>query len=515
MKRWGFVALPLLLAPARATDVTAIVPATLASIGSVSERFQSYNVEMIEVTGGAFWKPYDSVAGAPTGPTPPGMDPNIYSYRPPKDLANPRLRMLAAALGPAYVRVSGTWANATYFADTNSAPKEPPPGYNGVLTRAQWKGVVEFAHAVGAKIVTSFAVSTGTRDANGVWTPENAKAWLSYSRSIGGDIAAAEFANEPSLPNLMSVPKGYDAAAWGRDFKIWRAFLKKTDPNILVLGPGSTGDQAGQTNDPAKNNGFMRTEDMLKAMGPGLDAFSYHHYGDVSERCKGHRTEDNALDEEWLARTSVTRATYAALRDQYEPGKPLWLTEVGETACGGNPWAKTFLDTFRYLDQLGRLAKEGVQTVMHNTLAISDYGLIDERTLTPRPNYWAALLWRRLMGTTVLDAGIPIRQGLHVYAMCERNRQGGVALLVINNDRTQAQSLSIAGAMLRYTLDAPKLDDGSVRLNGQVLALEPNGMLPSLKGERVKAGEVMFAPLTISFVAIPEARNPACRHAGW
>jgi hypothetical protein len=40
--------------------------------------------------------------------------------------------------------------------------------------------------------------------------------------------------------------------------------------------------------------------------------------------------------------------------------------------------------------------------------------LLDENTLAPRPNYWAALLWRRLMGTTVLDSGVPIQKGLHV-----------------------------------------------------------------------------------------------------
>ena len=39
-----------------------------------------------------------------------------YAYRAPIDLTNARLRKLAAALAPAYVRVSGTWANATYFA---------------------------------------------------------------------------------------------------------------------------------------------------------------------------------------------------------------------------------------------------------------------------------------------------------------------------------------------------------------------------------------------------------------
>src|SRR6476620_9828624 len=105
-----------------------LAPSTMPSIGSVSERYQSYNVEMVEVTGGRFWKPYspepDRIlqqlapdAGAPGADTPAGMNADLYQYRPPIDLDNARLRRLAAALGPAYVRVSGTWANTTYFAD--------------------------------------------------------------------------------------------------------------------------------------------------------------------------------------------------------------------------------------------------------------------------------------------------------------------------------------------------------------------------------------------------------------
>jgi hypothetical protein len=97
------------------------------------------------------------------------MDPSMYEYRGPIDLANPRLRALAKALGPAYLRVSGTWANTTYFHDSDAAPpSKPPEGFNGVLTRQQWEDVVEFARAVNAKIVTSFATSPGTRDAKGV-----------------------------------------------------------------------------------------------------------------------------------------------------------------------------------------------------------------------------------------------------------------------------------------------------------------------------------------------------------
>jgi hypothetical protein len=47
-------------------------------------------------------------------------------------------------------------------------PAKPPQGFDGVLTRQLWRGVVDCAQAVDAKIVTSFATSPGTRDAQGV-----------------------------------------------------------------------------------------------------------------------------------------------------------------------------------------------------------------------------------------------------------------------------------------------------------------------------------------------------------
>src|SRR3979409_259028 len=128
----------------------------------------------------------------------------------------------------------------------------------------------------------------------------------------------------------------------------------------------------------------------------------------------------------------------------------MWLTETADAACGGNPWASTFLDTFRYLDQLGRLARVGVQVVAHNTLAASDYGLLDEKTLRPRPNYWAALLWRKLMGTTVLAAGV--HHGTRFYAHSRREVPGAVTLLAISTDRTATTVLQLPSSSERYTL---------------------------------------------------------------
>jgi len=487
---WPISALLIALPCPAFADQLSITPASLPLTGTVDQRFQSYNVEMVEVTGGRFWMPYR--------PTTSDGHSDLYQYRPPTDLTDPRLRKLARALAPAYMRVSGSWANATYFAGSDRAPSVPPAGFDAVLSHRQWRQVVDFSKAVGAQIVTSFAVSPGTRDAAGVWSPDEARRLLDYTHSAGGRIAAAEFTNEPNLA-VSGMPAGYDAKAYARDFKIFRSLVKTDFPEIVVLGPGTVGKATSAA-------------DLLAASSPdGVDAVSYHHYGTLSERCSGTSAPEEALSEEWLSRTDQTFDFYRSLRDRLAPGKPIWLTETAEGACGGNRWDATFLDTFRYLDQLGRLARAGVRVVMHNTLAASDYGLLDERTLAPRPNYWGALLWRQFMGSGVLDPGVPVQAGLHVYAHCQRGTPGGVSILVINSDAGASHIMTLASASERYTLDAPNLRDGTVRLNGRPLQLDANHDLPPIAGARMAAGALTFAPATITFLAVPAASNGACR----
>ena len=147
--------------------------------------------------------------------------------------------------------------------------------------------------------------------------------------------------------------------------------------------------------------------------------------------------------------------------------------------------------------------------MIHNTLAASDYGLLDDATLQPRPKYWGALLWRRLMGTTVLDPGAPVQANLHIYAHCQRAVPGGVSLLVINTDKAP-HSLTLSTASVRYTLDAAGLSDSVVRLNGNTLMLNDRNELPTLAGAPMIAKTVTFEPATISFLAIPSAANGAC-----
>jgi len=502
---------------------TTVAPAHMPKIGTVDPRFVSYNVEMVEVTGGRFWKPYSAdtaptelaKAATPKASPTAGLDPNLFEYRPPIDLTNARLRNLAKALGPAYVRVSGSWANRTYFQDNdNPPPKQAPAGFDDVLTRAQWKGVIEFSRAVGAQIVTSFATSPGTRDAGRVWTPTQAKAFLDYTKAVGGRIAAAEFMNEPTIAVRQGAPAGYDAAAFAKDMKVFGPFLRRQSPETLLLGPGGTGE--GRATGPTPPADIIGSEDILKTTGPAFDVFSYHFYGALSRRCtaigRGRAvTLDQALSPEWLDQTDQVEAFYAAMRDTYLPGKPIWVTETAEAACGGDTFAGQFADTFRFLNQFGTLARKGVQVIMHNTLAASDYGLIDEKTFEPRPNYWAAVLWNKTMGTTVLSAGGQNDGPVRIFAHCMKQARGGVALLALNTDKKEEHTLEVLMSGERFTLTAPALTSTNVLLNGSELTARPDGSLPSILGQPLKAGNLRLPPQSISFLVFPSAGNSSCQ----
>ena len=508
-------------ASAQTSTITAN-PATMPRIATVDPRFQSFNIEMVEVTGGNFWKPYSKTVDAPATVAPKsspsnqpiGMNPSMFHYRSPIDLSNARLRKLAAALGPTYVRVSGTWQNTTYFQDSDGpSPAIPPTGFNGVLTRQEWKGVVDFSNAVNAGIVTSFATSAGTRDANELWTNDQAAKFVAYTKSIGGKIAAAEFMNEPTMPSAAGAPKGYNGPAFGRDIAVFVPFLKKASPDTIILGPGSVGE--GFQMIPA-NMGILSSEEMLTATGPAFDALSYHFYGGVSSRCAtmvpgGGTTISAALTDDWLDRTDVVEAFYAKLRDRFEPGKKMWLTETAQTACGGDAWASTFLDSFRYLNQLGTLAQKGVQVVAHNTLAASDYALLDSDTFRPRPNYWAALLWSRFMGTTVLDPAVAKTPGVHTYAQCLKNVPGGLALLVINANPNSTIEVSLPQKSERYTLSSREMQGREVSLNGTPLALGQDDALPILNGIATPAGSLTLPPASITFLTLRAVNNSFCK----
>ena len=206
----------------------------------------------------------------------------------------------------------------------------------------------------------------------------------------------------------------------------------------------------------------------------------------------GHWLADTAHTEEYLDVALNCARTYAPLRDKYCPGGEMWVTESGDAGGGGDTWASTYLDVLRTLNELAGFAAITDGVIFHNTLASSDYGFLAREVFDPRPNYFAVLLWNRLMGTTVYDTAEPLREGAHVFAHSRKDGKEGVVYLVINNSLTETTTVELPKSAERYTLAG---EGGNVRaavmtLNGKPLVLGAGNSLPELTPAAQEAGTV-------------------------
>jgi hypothetical protein len=486
-------------------------------VAEVDERFLSFAVDTAQVVGGAFWAP-------------PGTGQGLLETRavPAYDFARPRLRALAGALAPAYLRIGGTDADRTVYRMGEDGGGAPPAGARWVLTRERWDQVNEFASTLGLRIMFTLNAGPSARDADGAWDPESARGLVAYSQRRGYPIDVWELGNEINLFPLAHLtwlgPERY-----GDDVELARRLLDDLHAPGRLAGVGSAFW-------PVLGEGRSFSEVALGRAGRFLDVVTWHYYPQQSQRCPlatRRAAAGRPLDADELAEVERWAARMEEAARAHAPSAAVWLGETGSAQCGGEPGlSDTYADTLWWLDELGRLARRGQRVVVRQTLSGSDYGLVDDRTLRPNPSYWASWLWRDLMGTRVLAASTsPGAESLRAYAHCLRGGgdgsgdrpAGGVAVLLINVHPTDGVTVDLGGAggspasVLRVDADGPAAR--ALRLDGAVLDVRADGSLPPPPrldgaGGGAPAGastRVSMAPLSIAFVALPQAHAPACR----
>lgn len=484
---------------------------TLRTIRTISPRLVSYNIEMAEVTGGTFWKAYtpEQIAGTQPVTSIRSVEDQAGCMQvyPPIELADRKLRCLAAALGPAWVRVSGTWATKTYYDFDGHTGGTPPEGYQNVLTADRWRAVLDFVKAVEGRLLISVSHCAGTHDEP--WRPDQARLIFDASRDYGVPIDAVEFINEPNFLAMSGLPKGYTAADYARDQDIFCRFVRENYPGTQIVGPCTA--TVGSPNVHGLESGLAGkflpvpiVDELMAGAEEMPDVFSYHCYFGTSQRIAamgGCWEPEEALSEAYLSVAADCAGRYGEIRDRLCPGAPLWVTESGDAAGGGTVWASTYLDVLRTLNELGSFARLTDGVIFHNTLAASDYGFLAPGTFEPRPNYFAVLLWNRLMGTAVYDAEESCREGAHVYVHGRKDGKPGAAWLVLNNSRTEETAVALPVEAERYTLSAPRLRAGVMTLNGRPLVLD-NGRLPDMEPMRQAPGTVLLPPATATFLLV-------------
>lgn len=148
-------------------------------------------------------------------------------------------------LGPVWVRTSGTWATKTYYDFDGHTGGTAPEGFQNVLTREQWEGVLDFVKAVDGRLLISVGNCVGNHKPDGSWDPAQARLLLDFSREYGVPVAAAEFMNEPNLLGMSGAPEGCTLEQLCRDQDAFFRMLKEDYPEVLLVGPSATCDPVG------------------------------------------------------------------------------------------------------------------------------------------------------------------------------------------------------------------------------------------------------------------------------
>lgn len=440
----------------------------------------------------------------------PGADPAedpTEADRGPFDFDRPALRPLVAALAPAMVRVGGTDADHLWYDPSGDTPAVPD-GFRGVVDASTWDALTRFARDTGTEVFFTLNAGPSVRDAEGVWSADNAASLMAFAADRDDPIAAWELGDELNafpLEHGVQVP----AEQYAADLASLGAVRDATTPGVPVAGPSVA-------YSPVNGEVVPYLDGALAAAGTALDVVTWHYHPQQAEDCPVQSrpaAPEVMLDPVHLDEVALWAEAVEALAALHVPHADVWLGETANARCGGAAGVSdTWASSFWFLDQLGLLARRGQPRMVRQGLAGGADGMLDGATLQPRPDYWAALLWRTTMGDRVLEAvsGDP---ALRIYAHCHPQGDGAVSVLAINLDAERTVDVGVAGLSSRnmrvHVLEADALDSVELRYNGEPLVFGDDLVVPTLEGE-IATGLVL-APLSIGVAVLPEAAAPACR----
>ena len=465
--------------------------------------------------------------------------------------ANPNLRAAARGLSPSKLRFGGSGHDYLVYGLSPGSPEcsHLPPLTScsyftpGCLNATHWDNLYGLAEHSGSDFIfgVSFDLGVACKKAGSSrtyhWNATNVASLLSYLATKKQRVFGFELGNE--INNAGGPPCNLTADMQADALVAFSKLVQATLPGTRLIGPDTGG------RDPLP---WLRAYLPTQA-GAMLHAVTHHVYPGVS------RSSYNAPEK--LDGTADEISWYTSVVKTLAPNAQIWAGEDGpkgggdDGTCGKDSVCSTYASAVWYADDLANRAKHGFVQYQRQTLFGGSYGLTASATPHPqsalgaeealllRPGYYVNFLWKRLLGTRVLNAsstnryvrsyaftGVPPSP----YAPRECTEAGSVQLLLLNLRNHTSMSISFDflsfGSLMRYTawtLEPPKGDSAAgggrsalnpfasrARLNGKELPqsvdLEPGAPEPAFLRE-VGAGTsgtvatgAELPPLSITFV---------------
>ncbi|CAN6802004.1 hypothetical protein Bca4012_092869 [Brassica carinata] len=458
------------------------------------------------------------------------------------DLNNTIFQNAIREFAPLKIRIGGTLQDLVIY----ETPDQKQPclpftqntsllfGYTqGCLPMRRWNQLNDFFSKTGAKVIFGLNALSGRSiqsngEAVGAWDYTNAESFIRYIVQNNHTVDGWELGNE-----LCGSGVGTRVAAsqYATDTIALRNIVNRVykdgSPMPLVIGPGGFFDAAWFTEYLNKaENSLNATTRHIYNLGPGVDQ---------------HLIE-KILNPSYLDQEAITFRSLKNIINNSSTRAVAWVGEAGGAYNSGrNLVSNAFVYSFWYLDQLGMASVYDTKTYCRQSLIGGNYGLLNTTNFTPNPDYYSALIWRRLMGRKALFTSFSGTKKIRSYTHCARQSKG-ITVLLMNLDNTTTVVANVelnntyklrhrkTSQKIARTSQMPWVSDGETQreeyhltandgnlhsqtmlLNGHALQVNSIGDIPPLEPIHVNSTDpITIAPYSIAFVHMPNVVVPAC-----
>ena len=456
-----------------------------------------------------------------------GMDVNLIRHGwITLNFTSERLKTMAKALSPAYLRVSGTDADRMFFDKDGKIKKKKSqyeinkalrllrekgelfPFTNFNMTGEDWDLVNIFTQSVGWRVIFGFNLQTRN---NSRWDPSNAMTLLDYSIEKGYyRNLDFELGNEPNHYQTRKGQVILNFTQIGNDFVFLRKLLNGPKYGIyygksILVGPDVTG--SASSND---------VTEFLNTAGGVVRGMTWHQYYGSSKTIKNVKdyTNPNILD----SYIGVVKNMAKGIHQSSYPNLKSWQ---GETATvvhpPGNDIAMSYVAGFMLVDKLGLNALYGVELFVRQTFYGFWFTMVDQ-ALYPTPDFWITLIYKKLVGRKVFETDVTINDTEHdkkyarFYAHCTpvsaTYPKGAVTVYGMNlfNDHLNIQIDLIPDLEIDQYVLTPGgwggLTSRFIALNDEILLMPDDHNLPEIKPVNMNSPFLRMPPKSMGFFVI-------------
>ena len=175
-----------------------------------------------------------------------------------------------------------------------------------------------------------------------------------------------------------------------------------------------------------------------------LHAITHHEYIEIDAT--------NVLNTTFLDQTAAIGKMVVSAVRSVSPTMKIWAGEIGPhngagsprlyPNCADNKVCGRFGSALWYADSMCSKAKVGYGAFFRQDFIGADYGLLNYSSYAPSPDYWTLVLWRRVVGSAVIDVTLQSSApAVRVYGFCA-TRTGSMTLVFLNLSPTEAVCVS-------------------------------------------------------------------------